>query len=214
MALIKRKLFIDADGGALVENASSTAPATLPPFTQGDSVELSIYILRRAEAYPVALGGLSPFSKINPSGLALRVGIGTPTPTVGSGSPIVYQNSWTIDSNENCFVGTLYFSPTACATALGASTSVQLTLEVEVSEGGTFSTILQAPVILRAELIESGEPESPQPTDEYYTKNQCDALFVPRAGENGLQLVLKSPSGARTCYIWLDDDGLLHQDIV
>lgn len=214
MALIKRNLYIDVDGGMLVESETSTAEATLPAFVQGDTVALSIYLLRRSDSYPVAIGGLSPFSKINPSGLALRVGIGTPTSAVGSGSPIVYQNSWSIDSNEKCFNGTLYFTPSACATALGSSTSVQLTLEVEVAESGAYSTVLQTNITLRAELIESTAPEVAQPEDEFYTKAQCNALFMPRTGEAGSQLVLKSPSGTKTCYIWLDDGGELHQDIV
>lgn len=214
MALIKRKLFVDVDGGQLVEGLNSPAATELPPFVQGDTIELSIYLLRRSSAYPVSLGGLSPFSKINPSGLSLRVGIGTPTSAVGTGSPIVYQNSWSIDSTEQCFVGTLYFTPSACATALGSATSVGLTLEIEVAESGAYSTVLQAPVTLKAELIESTAPEVSQPQDEFYTKAQVNALFMPRAGEAGLQLVLKSPSGTKTCYIWLDNDGVLHQDIV
>lgn len=55
--------------------------------------------------------------------------------------------------------------------------SVDLTLEIELTDAGQPKTLVQAPVTIRRDLITSGSVV-PAPKDSYYTKAEADALFV------------------------------------
>lgn len=55
--------------------------------------------------------------------------------------------------------------------------SIDLTLEIELTDAGKPKTLAQAPVTIRKDLITSGSVV-PAPKDSYYTKAEADALFV------------------------------------
>lgn len=64
----------------------------------------------------------------------------------------------------------------------GTST-VDLTLEIELVDGGQPKTLAQSPVTIRRDLITSGSVV-PAPKDSYYTKAEADALFVEDSATN------------------------------
>jgi len=55
--------------------------------------------------------------------------------------------------------------------------TVDLTLEIELTDAGQPKTLVQAPITIRRDLITSGSVV-PAPKDSYYTKAEADALFV------------------------------------
>lgn len=196
------KLFVDTARKTLVESNINKAVVRPPAFVQGDTVALVVQLL-----LPNPTGGTSaPYSVIPVSGLTLRVGIGTPTAATGSGAPGIFQNAFTLDSTLNTFNGTLVITPATVATELGAATEANRTFEIEVAEGGNYTTVYQEPVTLKAELIE-GAATPPPPADAYMTQNETLATFVKRDGGAGEGFYLTSANGLHRAFVYLADDG-------
>jgi hypothetical protein len=63
------------------------------------------------------------------------------------------------------------------------TTSVTLTMEIELTKDGEPKTLAQIPVTIRKDLITSGSVV-PAPLDSFYTKTQSDALFIQNSASN------------------------------
>ena len=211
--MVTLRLFVDVDGKSLVSGVNDPAEFRPPTFYQGDTVSVEVTLLRRTAYYNSTVAG-APFERISIAPLSLRIGIGTPDAAVGSGAPVIYQNEFTKDTTANKFGGEMFFSPSAVATLLGSATTATSTIEIEVGEDGKYTTVYQGPITIAAELIEEPTTASPPPPgDSYYTRAETNALFVKRDGGAGDVIILRSPDGSKICTLWLDNDGVLHQDI-
>lgn len=213
MASTPLRLFIDLDGKTLVQSQTNATAFNLPALVQGDTVPLEIMLLKRSSTYPSAFGSNAPFTVVAVSGLTLKVAVGTPTAATGSTAPGIFQNTFSADTVNNLLTGELYITPATVASLLGTATSGTATLEIEVSEGGTYNTVFQSSVTIKAELIE-GAATPPAPTDSYMTALESTATFAKKIGEPGDTILLKSPNGVYGVLIYVDDAGALHTDSV
>lgn len=202
-------IFIDLDGKSLVQSATDATAYTLPALVQGDTVQFEVTLLRRTSSYNAAFGAAAPFSTVTVAGLSLRVAIGNPTAATGSGTPTIFQNTFTLDTNTNKFTGELELGASACSTLLGSATSGTFTLEIEVAESAKYTTVFQGGITLKAELIEGAATNPPVPSTSYYTAPETDATFVKKFGAAGDGFYLVSPDGTKRAFVYLDDDGTL-----
>lgn len=204
------RLWVDTSRKSLVVSDLSTVSAPRPIFVQGDTLTLVIVLLD-----PNAAGGIkAPWSRVSVSGLSCRVGIGTPTSAVGTAAPGIFQNSFTLDVTNNTLTGTLYITPATVASLLGSATSGDSTLEIEIAEGGNYSTVYCGSCTLLAELIESAAAPPGVPSDTYMTTNESLAAFVRKIGLAGESVTLTSPDGTKQCILYVDDNGQFHADAV
>src|SRR5439155_752495 len=65
-----RDFYIDTDRGEVVLGPSDSSIAALPPFVQGDSLDLRIWLLKN-------FSRLSAYTKVPVAGLTLQVALGT-----------------------------------------------------------------------------------------------------------------------------------------
>jgi hypothetical protein len=206
-----KRLYIDTSSNKLVKSAISTAPITDFFFVQGDTVTLIIQLLE-----PNPSGGIvAPYSTVILTGLSFRVGIGTASSVIGSGIPGIFQSSFSIDSSLNTATGILYIEPTAAATLITPTLKANAAdFEIEVSEGGNYSTVYSGSIQLRAELIEAASPPVPSPGDTYLTANEINANYLSKAGIAGESKLWISANGSFKVLQYLGDDGVMHFDPV
>lgn len=213
MALTPLRLFIDIDGKTLVSSENSSNAFELPPFYQGDTVALEIMLLKRTASYNGGYGVGAIFERVVPTGLGLRVGIGTPNPATAT-TPPFYQNSFTANASDGIFTGTLEIGASAASTALNGQTSVALTLEVEVEEGGAYTTAIQIGCTLKAEVIEAGATSPPTPAESYPTRSEADSRYVRFIMGNGQTITIPDSTGTYAVVIGCNTDGSVKMDTI
>jgi len=204
------RLYVDTARNRLVESSTSEAAFGALRLIQGDTVTLVIQLLE-----PNPSGGkLHPYSVVPLAGLTLRVGAGLVTSAVGTALPTIYQTTWAINTTLNTATGTLYNDPTAMAGLLAGQKDGITDFEIEVSEGGNFTTVFYGTTALRAELLESGTPGSPPAGETYLTANESIATFLTKAGVAGESKLWISADGAFKVLEYLGNDGMMHYDPV
>ena len=142
MAVANITLFVNITAGTLVASSSSAAQVAPPVVTVGDIYNLRVCIV---EANGAGVG--TQLSVLDPSGLALKVGIGVPD----AGAPDVLTIAFT--PAGNFLVGILDCSTAALQAKVTAGTA--LSLEIEISEGATILTAFQASITCRKQVIPS-----------------------------------------------------------
>ncbi len=194
-------LYIDTYSGDLVVGPSNNTAAPMPRFTQGDTMALRICLLARTTTYPAS----NPFSVINNSALSLRVAIGPKTGTAGS-TLYTQQYTWDRDSNNQFFTGTLSLNTAAIASAIGSAESVRAWFEVEMTEGGYRTTVLQKQIDIHAEVIEEAAVVTPAGAT-VITAEEANATFLKNENK-GFVLVCPDDDSIKA-YVWLDSTGAL-----
>lgn len=201
-------LWVDTRARKLVKSFTDDGPAPALSFVQGDTVTLVITLLQPNASRTIT----APYVKTDVSGLTCKVGIGTPTATTGSGTPGIFQNSFTLDETNNTLTGELYITPSTVQTLLGSATSGTSTLEIEIYEDGNYTTAFSGPVTILAELIEAAT-DDPTPSDTYLTANEMAATYVKKVGAAGEMITLTSPSNTYQAILYVDDNGIFHADV-
>ncbi len=197
MSLIK--LSIDRQNRSLV-NFNGT-PTNLPPLFEGNVQDLQLTIVDP----PTGLQGT--YSKVDLGTDAMRVSIGdTPTGTASGPTPLALQTTFAWDSSLKNFTGTLDLTSASINSFIGALASKQAYFEVNLVSSGNRITILQITFPLMA-VVDETATTSPAPADQYLTKSDIQAGFVPYIGINGKTIVLKSPSGIYGRELGVADDG-------
>ena len=209
MALVTLSLLVDIQTAKLVENQSTggVVPDNYIRLTQGDTVALIITLLK-----PNGNQSTNKYDVIDPTGISLKVGVGTAASNV-SANPSIYQNSFTVVGST--LVGQLAIGTSAAATILGSSKSATLDFEIEATEAdGTVTTACQTSCTLYAHLIPNSTAPSPPPDERYITLNEATALFAALINANGATITLKSPSGTYGRILGVNDDGTANDSIL
>jgi len=200
------KLFIDWYSKKLVRGLNDPGPFALPSFYQGDVVPMQVYV--------VAPNGIY-YSQENVGSMALKFAVSaTPTGTPTTPAPFVTEFAWSKDTSDGS--GFFYSEGVAFNTAelntfLGAEASKTAYLEMEITEASTITTILQTPVTIKAEIVETGtltvaDGQTPLSLE---AANQLYAGKVMGAGET---IIMKSPDGSVGVILGVNNDGSLRQD--
>lgn len=147
-----RDLYIDTDREESVASADDQTIATLPKFTQGDSLPLRVWLL-------VGFDRLGSSAFIPVEGITLQVALGT---KVGNVATIFTQQyTWTAsdDLGQPYFEAVLPMATEEIDELLGESGSVKAWFEVKMVESGLPRTILSKEVTIYAAVIKPDTAE-------------------------------------------------------
>lgn len=198
-------LVIDRQSRRLVEYSGSVSK--VPDVFQGNVLDLKITVVDPS-------GSLGGFSKVDLGSYGLRVAIGaTPTGTSGGPTPLALQNTFTWDSADKSFSGSLECNTTAIDTFIGTAASATAYFEVNLTLAGNRITILQETFTLKA-VVDEATSTAPTPTDVYLTKAECLALFAKFVNDAGATIVLKSPGAIYGRELGIGDDGAPVDNII
>lgn len=200
-------LVIDRQNRRLVNyNGSIT---TIPPVFQGNVIDLKITVVD-----PTGSLSGAAYSKVALGSYGLRASIGaTPTGTSGGPTPLALQNTFTWDSLDNSFSGSLECNTAAIDSHIGSAASAAAYFEVNLTISGTRITILQEVFTLKA-VVDEATSTAPTPTDTYLTGADSLALFVKKVGNNGEVIVLKSPGGIYGLELGVSDTGEMISNVI
>lgn len=206
MALLK--LVVNRAAGTLVRSQSNPAAFVIPPLVQGDTISLEISVV---EDNPSA--GIGRVSYVGLGGHSLKVGIGADPKGDGSITPFALATTFTLNTEQTAFTGTLALTATALTTWLGTATSKQGWLEVELydTSASRYETIYGGPVTIRAQLLAVGSTVA-LPTDYALGAAQAAATYVRKVGAAGESIILTSSDGTKQVLLYVDDDGSFHAD--
>jgi hypothetical protein len=201
--MAKHTIYIDTTTGDPVAGATDGSVTSLPPFVQGDTLSLRIYLLVREG------GRLSDLTQIPVSGLTLQVALGT---RVGSTTTYYTQQfTWTASTDlaQPYFEADLPMNTEAIDTLLGASSTANAWFEVKVIEDAVPRTVLQKEVSVKAAVIKDGGvvvPAGLTPLSAEY----ANAAFLTREFE-GSFIIRNAVTGAGVM-IYVDEDGTFQAD--
>jgi hypothetical protein len=206
MALLK--LVVNRAAGTLVRSQSNPASFVIPPLVQGDTLSLEVSVV---EDNPTA--GIGRVSYVSLGGYSLKIGIGAEPKGDGSITPFALETSFTLNTEQIAFTGTLALTATALTTWLGTSASKQGWLEVELydTSASRYETVYGGPVQIRAQLLAVGSTVA-LPTDYALGAAQAAATYVRKVGAAGESIILTSANGTKQVLLYVDDDGSFHAD--
>lgn len=201
-----RKLYIDRQNQKLVIYPGEGGVTTLAPLYQGNNQQFEITVVE-----PTGLQA-SPYSKVNLASATLRVSIGsTPTGTAGGPTPLALQTSWTYDSTNNKFTGSIALNTAAIDSHIGTAASATAYFEINLVESGERETIFQTAFTLKA-VVDEATSTAPTPTDTYLTRNESLAMFVKKQGDAGDAIILRNAAGTFEVTLYCDVNGNLAVD--
>lgn len=200
-------LVIDRQSRRLVEFSGSVTK--IPDIFQGNVIDLKITVVDPTGSVSGAV-----FSKVDLGSYGLRVAVGaTPTGTSGGPTPLALQNSFTWDSVDKSFSGSLECNTTAIDSHIGSAASAAAYWEVNLTLAGNRITILQEAFTLKA-VVDEATSTAPTPTDTYLTKAECLALFAKFINDAGQTIVVKSPGAIYGRELGVADDGSAIDNII
>lgn len=194
-----RKLFVNIQTKALQISDRNGGVYVLPPFNKYETVPFEIVLVE----LDTSAIGLPRYRRIDISPLSISVAINE---VFDDATPLAYQPTFAKDEELNAFSAELALNTAALNTYLGSSDSKNAYFEIEMQEGTARTKIYTAVVTLQNAVTQIGATV-PVPTDEYFTKSQTTAQFLPRIGEPAGQQTYTSPSSTWQRIIGVDDAG-------
>src|SRR5882724_8142602 len=200
-------LYVDVQGNQLVMGPTNPQAAPVPPLVQGDTLTLRIYLLARANGFPLATPA---FTILNNAGLTLQLALGD---KVGNATNYyATQFVWAADAANQYFTAQLALNTANITALLGASDSKGTTLHIEYLSAGLPSTVLEIPVTVQAAVIKAGGGAALPPGQTPLSAEYANATFLTRLVQG--QIILVSPDGTKKCALYCDNDGSFHGDTV
>lgn len=199
-AIATRRLFPNLSTKTLQISDLNGGVFVLPPFTKYETVPMEIVIVEP----DLTSRRLDGFSRVDISNLSLSVAIHSGFDTA---APLAYQATWSKDEVQNVFSGELALNTALLNTYLGSSETKSAYFEIEIQEGTARQKIIILPITLQ-NAVTQVSAVAPTPQDEYFTKAQIVAQFVPRVMEAGGQITITSPGNAKQRVLGVDDGGV------
>jgi hypothetical protein len=199
--MAEHNLYIDIDRGEPVLGAADTSIAALPPFVQGDTLNLRIWLLKD-------FSRTTSFTTIPVAGLTLQVALGT---KVGN-STLYYtqQFTWTpsTDLGQPYFSALFPMNTAALDTLLGGSSSTLCWFEVKMISDALPVTVLSKQVTVEAAVIKEGALTVPAGLTAL-SAEAANAMYVKIIHTGHFYLMNANGYGID---MWVDTDGTLHSD--
>lgn len=205
-------LYVDTYARKFVTGPTNPAPFTIPDWIQGDTVTLHVYLLARTTRWPASFVNLPAYSIIGNSDLSLKLGIGSKS-GVGTGDLVTQQFTWDKDATNSYFYADLALNTAAINTALASETSVTKWLEIEYTQSGYPSTVIQQQTIIQADVLKNASVAVPA-GQTAMTAEDANATFLKKDGSNDVadSKIWRSPDGTKRTLQWLDNDGNMRFD--
>jgi len=198
-------LYVDVLSGELVGGPANATPAALPRFVQGDTISLRIYLLQRTTTYPQG----TLYSIISNANLSLKVALGPKTGTAGS-TLYTQQFTWDKDAGNQYFYADLPLNTAGIASLIGSAQSASAWFEIEYTQGGFPTTVLQKDVTIHAEVIETGTITVPA-GQTALSVEEANATFL--KPEN-LGFTLTNTTTGQKMAVYLGNDGALKAELI
>jgi len=197
------KLAIDRQSRRLV--SFNGAVTQVPDLFQSNVQDFQIQIVEPDSSG--SAGTIGKYVAVDMAGFGLRLAIGAaPTGTSGGPTPLALQDTFTWDSTNKWFTGSVALNVVAIDSFIGSAAQASAYIEVNSTYSGSRITMFQGGVTLRAVLDELTST-APSPTDQYLTKAEMLALFAKLINDAGTVIVLKSPDGTRGRELGVANDG-------
>ena len=197
----QHNLYIDIDRGEPVLGATDSSIAALPPFVQGDSLNLRIWLL-------TAFSRVTAYTQIPVAGLTLQVALGV---KIGNATTYYTQQfTWTPseDLGQPYFSAVLPMNTAAIDTLLGSSSTATATFEVKMISSAVPVTVLTKEVRIHAAVIKEGGLTVP-PGQTPLSAEVANATYVKIVHTGHWYLMNSNGYGID---LWVDTDGTFHQD--
>lgn len=198
---------IDQQGQKLVAYGGSVS--SWPQLFQGDVRDIQIGVLQPSG------NQTNPYTVPNLNGYTMYVTM-TAIPN-GAGNQKIYVGpvalTWNASAVVNgavtgAFTGTLNFTGSNLATDMAAVSSLVVTVEINISLGGTPQGLYQNTITIYAPANANGVVV-PQPPTNYMTATQTLQACVPQnGGSNGQGFIMLAPNGNKY-FVSVDNDGTL-----
>jgi hypothetical protein len=190
---------IDGNLKSLVNfNGSAT---TVPDLYQSNSQLFRVQVVDKSASL------VDAYTIRDLSGAGLRMAVGdTPTGASGGPTPLALQDTWTWDATNKWFSANLALNVVAIDNFIASAASKTAYLEINLTESGSRTTLLQQPFTLKA-VVDELTSVAPTPTDQYLTKAEVLNLFAKMVGDAGGKIVLKSANGLYAIELGCNDDG-------
>jgi hypothetical protein len=199
-------LVIDEQNKTLVSYLGSVLQ--IPPLFQSNTISLRISVVDPTGLFT------APYNLVDLNGNGLRVSVGdTPTGTSGGPTPLALQDTFVWNAAGKYFAGDLPLNTTPIDGFLGSAASKPAYFEVNLTNGGNRTTILQTQFTLKA-VVDELLSVAPGATDQFLTKAECLALFAKLIGDIGQRQVFKSANGLYGREIGVNDDGSAMDNII
>jgi hypothetical protein len=200
-------LYVDTYSGDPVAGPGNPSVVPLPKFIQGDTISLRIYLLARLTTFTNPLGPY--YSIVNNSTLSIKVALGPKDGTAGS-TLYTQQFTWVAGGGNTYFEANLPLNTAAITSLIGGATAAAAWFEIEYTQGGFPTTVLQKAVQIEAEVIETGTITVP-PGLTAMTAEEANAIFLKRT--NTGFFLLNETTGHKV-FVYLGDDDAVHMDPV
>lgn len=198
-ATATRKLFVNFQTKSLQISDRNGGNFALPAFNKYETIPFEIVIVEA----DLNSQGLTKYTRMDISTLSLSVAINQ---TYDSASPLAYQPTFAKNEQTNVFSAELALNTAAFNSYLGASDTKPAFFEIEIQEATARTKVYVEIVTLKNAVTQVGGTV-PSPVDEYLTKAQTVAQFMPRIGEAGGQQTFTSPGNIYQRIIGVTDDG-------
>lgn len=199
-AIATRRLFPNLSTKTLQISDLNGGVFVLPPFTKYETVPMEIVIVEP----DLTSRRIDGFSRVDISNLSLSVAIHSGFDTA---APLAYQATWSKDEVQNVFSGELALNTALLNTYLGSSETKSAYFEIEIQEGTARQKIIILPITLQ-NAVTQVSAVAPTPQDEYYTKAQILAQFVPRVMGPGEQITITSQGNVKQRVLGVEDGGV------
>jgi hypothetical protein len=186
--------------GEAVVSTDDLSVAGLPVFTQGDSIDLKIFLLQPSG---------SAAAYIPTAGITLQVALGKKPST---GTYYTQQFTWnpSSDAGQPYFEAVLPMNTAAINTLLNNITSAGAWFEVKMIQGGLTSTVLSKLVTINAAVILPGVLVVP-PGQTPLSAEVANATFLGRVIVGPIYLVCQTDPTKKIC-LECNPDGTFSAD--
>ncbi len=199
--MAQHDLYIDLDRSESVRGPADTSIAQLPPFVQGDSLNLRVWLLK-------GFSPLTAYTQVPVAGITLQVALGT---KVGN-STLYYtqQFTWTpsADLGQPYFSAILPMSTAGITTLIGGSASGAAWFEVKMITDATPVTILSKSITIQASVIKEEGLTVPAGQTPL-SAEVANAMFVKVVHVGSFDLMNANGFGVR---IYADETGAFRTD--
>ena len=204
---VTRDIYANITDGTLVKSTRENTAVRFPNPYHQDNLSL---VIHPVEIDTSRTPNQGPFAEISATGLSLKVKIFKADGT----TVLASQETFTADGNT--LVGALNLNTAAMSTAITAAAGDITTAIVEFEftyTDSTSVTIQQRNLTIYKECITTGSPVAIE-NETYLTEAASRSIFVKRVGEPGEGQYFTSPDGTKQVFQWLDNNGVLHTDLI
>jgi len=198
MAGLARKIFVNWQTKKLQLSDESATPVDPPTFQRYETVPLCIVIIEPCDPW-----GPNDFQRIDITNVSLKVAIND---TLDDASPLAEQATWTKNTANNTFEGNLVLNNPTFNSWIGSSETKSAYLEIEATEGVAPRVKIYSSAITVKGSVLQPTTTSPDPTREYYTKQEMEGIFVQFRLQPGQTISIPNPANTHERIIGCQDD--------